>query len=483
MVNQISKNLPLIICGKRVDRAGSFRQIEFPAGNVSIPSINESIVDKIVHHAYKEVLADIPLHEIVSFIYNVGQNWKSRDYVRRRLYIRDLVNFLGYSEKMAELEANWIAMTMSSHAALYDIIDVELGNRHIIDDWVHSADCYVRAFPRGLTLHALAGNVPLAGLTSILRAIITKNHVVVKSSSTDPFTPIAIAQSFQDVDPTHCLTRALSILHWPGGKEGCLEEKLLEASSALCVWGGRSAVRWAAKYFSDAREVIVYGPKRSVAVVDCRHDISEAARRVAHDVCHYDQRACFSVQNVFVIGDKNREYINYLSDAMSLYACILPKGFHNIDENAGQRLLEREALFEGLEARLGENGSWLIVDCEPQLVAVHPLGRTILLTYVDCFESVVSHLSPDVQTVSLHPWSSVFDVRDLFARAGVSRIVEAGMNNIFRPGTAHDSMYPLQRMVRFAACEFPSEYRFKAQTVQIDQTFFLEKNKFLEFVP
>ncbi len=75
---------------------------------------------------------------------------------------------------MARLEANWIAMLLCSKSALYDIVNYDLGSIHVLDEWLPRGDCYVKAQPKGVSVHLLAGNVPLSGVTSILRAILTK---------------------------------------------------------------------------------------------------------------------------------------------------------------------------------------------------------------------------------------------------------------------------------------------------------------------
>ena len=44
-------------------------------------------------------------------------------------------------------------------------------------------------------------------------------------------------------------------------------------------------------------------------------------------------------------------------------------------------------------------------------------------------------------------------------------------------------MYPLQRMVRFVSHEAPASCLVKGINVPIDQTEFIEHDRFLEFVP
>ncbi|MFH4268025.1 acyl-CoA reductase, partial [Acinetobacter baumannii] len=88
-------------------------------------------------------------------------------------------------------------------------------------------ESYVRAFPKGKSVHLLAGNVPLSGIMSILRAILTKNQCIIKTSSTDPFTANALALSFIDVDPNHPITRSLSVIYWPHQGDTSLAKEIM----------------------------------------------------------------------------------------------------------------------------------------------------------------------------------------------------------------------------------------------------------------
>jgi long-chain-fatty-acyl-CoA reductase len=476
-------HIPIVVNGRRIDSLALEREIMFEEGSLRTPCLNEKSVTDILSHPL-DALARIPLHEVISFLYNVGQNWKAADYPRRRLYVRDCMKWLGCSERVAELDANWLAMTLCSQAAMYDIVRAELGSHHVLDMWIPQEECEVRAFPKGRSFHSLSGNVPLAGVASILRALVTKNQAIVKASSSDPFTPLALALSFQDIDASHPVAQSVSVLSWQAGQENKIEERLILGADVICAWGGQSAMEWAAKYSANTREVIFFGPKRSISLIDCAGTTYDAASRaVAHDVSFCDQQACHSVQNVFVLNDGSARFPEQLSKALDLYARLLPPPARTIDDKTNSTLLRLDGLFNCNKSWMSPNGSWLVIDCEPGTRLQNPLNRTVFVHRISKHEEIFRHLAPDIQTVSLLPWELSYRFRDSFAAAGVSRVVEAGMTNIFRPGTAHDSMYPLQRLVRLVSCEFPHDYRFKSTNVKVDQTLFLEENKFLEFVP
>ncbi len=477
--------LPAIVGGARWRRDPERRSILASAGGqIAVPVLDDACVDAILAQD-PWLLVGVPLGEIAAFLNNVGHNWKSSEYARRRTYIRHLVKHLGYSQKMAETEANWIAMVLSSHYRLYDALAIELGDFRIVDEWVKREEADVRAFPCGRAFHLVAGNVPLSSVVSVLRALLTKNVSVVKASSTDPITPVVLAASFMDVDPDHPVCRALSVVHWRGGTEGETELRLLGGADVICAWGGAEAITWAARNAPAAVEVVKFGPRKSLAVVGAGADLDKAARGLAHDVSMYDQRACFSIQHVFVEAPSEASievFVERLARAFALYQDILPRGQHDFDDRAGLSLSLAEAAVLGAEVRCGQGAAWTIVTGVPPSDE-HPLGRTIYVHPIGSTQEVAAFVTPSIQTVAVAPWSVAAQIRDACALRGASRFVELGMNNVFRTGGTHDGMYAMQRLVRIVSTESPASVHVKGIAVPIDQTLFLEENRFVEFIP
>ncbi|KEY91256.1 acyl-CoA reductase luxC [Candidatus Photodesmus blepharus] len=480
----MEKKVPFVLNGIMYQpSSANDRELVVNGHFVKVPLFSKEVVDAIKS---SKKIEELELHSIINFLYTVGQRWKSEEYSRRRSYIRDLVKFMGYSKQMAKLEANWISMILCSKSALYDIVSSDLGSRHIVDEWIPQGECYVKAFPKGKSVHLLAGNVPLSGITSIVRAIITKNQCIVKVSSSDPFTPTALAMSFIDVDPDHPVTRSLSIVHWSHAHRGdlSLAVQILGEADVVIAWGGEDAIEWAVKHTPPHIDLIKFGPKQSLSIIDDPRDLEAAASGVAHDVCFYDQQACFSTQNVYFVGENFCEFKKKLQSKLSLYANILPKAEQNFDSKVAFSLMEKECLFAGYVVDVGENQSWMMVESPAGLLKNQPLGRCVYVHHVSDVRDAYSYVRKYMtQTVSIYPWESSFKYRDELASCGAERIVESGMNNIFRVGGAHDTMRPLQRLVRFVSQERPFNFTTKDVAVEIEQTRFLEEDKFLVFVP
>ncbi|WP_150139469.1 long-chain-fatty-acyl-CoA reductase LuxC [Candidatus Enterovibrio escicola] len=481
----MDKIIPIVINGQ-VEPFDSDKEthirVNFDGGNsVYLPRITSTHVEKMITY---DNTNNIKLHNIINFLYTVGQRWKNEEYSRRRNYIRELKNYMGYSEQMAKLEANWISMVLCSKSGLYHTVQNELGSRHMLDEWIPQDECYVKAFPKGKSLHLLAGNVPLSGVSSIVRAILTKNQCIIKTSSADPFTAHALAMSFIEVDKNHPITRSLSVLYWSHEEDTSLPEEILQSMDVVVAWGGSSAIEWAVKYSPLMIDVIKYGPKKSISIIDDPEDLVTAATGVAHDICFYDQQACFSSQNVFYMGDSYEEFKEELRNRLGLYARILPKARQSFDEQAVYSLTAKECQFAGLKVEVDPKQDWMIVESSPGVELNQPLGRCVYLHHATRFEDILPFVVKyQTQTVSMYPWTSVFKYRDALAIKGAERIVESGMNNIFRMGGSHDAMRPLQRLVRYISQERPFDFTTIDVAVEIEQTRFLEEDKFLIFVP
>jgi long-chain-fatty-acyl-CoA reductase len=463
--------MPVVVNGVRVSEQGgeAVEPIDLAGdlgATVAVPRLDSRMVGDIIA-LDRGLLANLSLQDIVAFLDRAGRNWKSDQYARRRLYVRQLQDVMGYSEAAALAEADWIGIVLTAHSRMYDQVETELGSRFILDDWVRREEAYVRAFPLGRTVHLLVGNVPVSSVVSIVRALVTKNLCVAKLASTDPITPVSLALSFLDVDPQHPVTRALSVVYWP--HDDPLGTELVRTADAVCAWGGRDAVDWARRQTATEASFVLFGPKRSVALVGRAADRTQAARALAHDVCAYDQRACFSVQQVFVEG-LDQAFVESIEHALDDYREILPLGRQSFDQAAAVSIARVEELFLDSQVLVDDHRSWTLVVRPPGPVLNHPQGRTLYVHPVDRLQEALPFLGPDVQTVAAAPWEVLTGLRDRIAATGVSRMVELGLNNVFRIGGAHDGLYPLNRLVRYASVEVPAAVHGKGMVIPIDQT-------------
>ena len=470
--------LPMVVAGKRFRSRAPVQVLAGRVGEVEMPAFTAEAKDAILS-ADRHQLVDVPIHDIVSFLNRVGKNWRSEDYSRRRLFVRQMQAVLGYSEAAAEHEADWIGAILTSHARMLDLIEVELGSRFIVDDWVRVEEALVRAYPVGLVVHILPGNVATSTLASLLRALLTKNVSVLKVASGDPVTPVSLALSFAEVDPDHPVSRAVNVVYWPEGDP--LGDEVVRSADAVCAWGSASAIEWARSRVAAEASFVPFGPKRSMALVGKGADLAKAASGLAHDVSAYDQAACFSMQRVFVDTTVVDDFLVELESALRHYEELLPPQRLTVDEAAQLNAQRTDLVFGGAKEYASATRAAILV-APPDQVVGSPLGHTILVHPVDDLRQAYEHVDHGVQTVAAAPWELLAEHRHALAVRGVSRFVELGLAKVFRVGGSHDGMRPLQRLVRFVSQEAPVREIPKGMVLPLDLTKIIENRSFQDVV-
>ncbi|MFF0487654.1 aldehyde dehydrogenase family protein [Nocardia sp. NPDC004068] len=466
--------VPFVVDGKRV--SGRERQ-RIRVGDhceVVLPVFDDELAQRLAA-VDRHLLTDVPLSEITAILHRVGKNWRSDEYTLRRLYITRLRAIMGYSEQAAEAEADWIAAILCSHSRMHDLVELELGSQFVLDEWVHSDEATVRAFPRGLVVHIMPGNVPSSNILSLVRALITKNVSVAKVASGDPVTAMSLALSILDVAPDHPVARAINVVYWPEGDPRGTD--LVRSADAVCAWGGGAALEWAHEHTAPEAAFLPFGPKWSFALVGADADLKAAALGAAHDVSRYDQAACFSTQRAYVEEAVLDRFLAELAPALERYEKLLPPRALDVDDSAQLNLARLHVQFEDGTVRFAAGRAAVIV-APPAARTAAPLGRTLIVHPVRDLRESYAYADPSVQTVACAPWDIVTEHRDALARRGVSRFVDLGLSNFFRVGGAHDGLRPLQRLVRFASTEAPARVRPKGMVLEVDQTDFLEHRRY-----
>ena len=346
----------------------------------------------------------------------------------------------------------------------FETIGAEFGSERFLDEWEPRGEfTIVRGFPRGLVLHYLVGNVPLAGMYSVIRSIITRNVTLAKIPSRDPVSALGIVSAMIEVDPEHPVSRSLSAVYYPRDAE--ISAACLKSADAVCVWGSHDAVSEVKRAVPPGVPVAEYGPRRSLAVIDLdRCDPVRAAYRLAEDVCYYDQEACVNVQRAFVAGDL-AAFVPVLGRYLDAFADRHPLVSENPDVLAHRSASILEARFLGWPVVEGRD--WAIVLPESVTsVREHPLARVIYLHRVESPAEVGQHLSRDVQTMAVFPWALALEHRDEWARRGVDRFADLGWSRLPRVGWSHDGSYGLHALVRIVELERDSTYLGKYSQVK-----------------
>jgi long-chain-fatty-acyl-CoA reductase len=454
-------HLPIIVNGdvRFPDGQRETIAIDYVDGlRVEIPAVTDEEIAEIL--ANRERLDQLSLAEVSQFLTNGGTKWFNAADPLREESLDLCQRATGLSKAMVERDY-WMASTsLMFRSVFYDLLEAELGDCHIMDEWVRRQAARVRAFPRGRALHVMVGNVPVASIYSLMRSVLTKNHSVLKLPSRDPFTTTYFVRALIEANGAdHPLSRSLSVLYWPRGST--VFDRLVKGADLVVGWGQGASLEAIKGRIPHSVPYLEFGPKRSFSVVWTDGiDLDKAAMRVAHDVAAYDQEACYSPQRLFVIGEAG-PLVEALCSWLDVQQRLIPHGRQSPDIESHLLRAEMEARYRGWRVHSGDG--WNVIESDdPLALSEHPLSRTLFVHRIESERDVVPFIDDETQTIGIYPYDPhVLRVGELFGRSGALRVVEVGLAAYPRQGFTHDGGFPMHYFVRLVCLEAPAHYSYK----------------------
>lgn len=345
------------------------------------------------------------------------------------------------------------------------VLETNFGNKRCaLDKPVANAGGALRAAPRGVVGHWVAGNVPTLALFSWALATLGKNPSILRVSKTSLdavrrlFGAIGAARfQWQGRELSGAILLAqTSVVHFPSEATE-LNNRLSLACDARAIWGGSEAVR-AVRVLDclEHCEDLVFGPKFSLAVADRLiladpKRRSELARNLAREVAAFEQAACSSPQMLFLEGtiEEHQSWLEELHDAFVKQQRAPRTG---VSETAAARILRLRASYgltpgQRVLASPGTEHSILAADGAELVEAVQ--ARTLFVRGTKSLDDCLPLLSPKIQTIGLAIDDPELRARfaEAAVRSGISRCVSVGTMNYFE--TPWDGMLPVSRLVRW----------------------------------
>ena len=324
----------------------------------------------------------------------------------------------------------------------------------------------LRAAPRGLVCHWVAGNVPTLAMFSWVMAILAKNASIVRVSRSSVQ---AVRTLFQAVERAHVeyqgqvyggktLLERTCVVHYPSD-DATLNEAMSLVADARVVWGGSEAVRAITQLPRlEHCEDVIFGPKFSLSVADVATLTNPAAREklvhnLVRDVLIFDQGACSSPQVLYVEGslDEISELVDMLDAEFTAANRRTPK--QQISETTAANIIRVRAEY-GLSdehlvrAPLDTSYSILLKQGVDLPDAIQ--SRTLFVRSVEDALDIVPLLSPKIQTigVAISDDAKRMAFTEAAAVSGVSRCVPLGTMNFY--DMPWDGMLPVSRLVRWS---------------------------------
>lgn len=343
------------------------------------------------------------------------------------------------------------------------------GHPEALDGFVPLGDAdpmLLRAQPRGLAVHWVAGNVPMLAMLSLLQSLLCKNANLVKVSHKSAGLLPHLLQAFTDIRYTNrrgetvsgrSLTDSVVLVYADRNDEAAARELSLAADVRI-AWGGRQAVEaimGLPRRF--ATEDIIFGPKLSLAVVGAERladpkMASRAAASIAADACALDQHGCNSPHTVFVERGGNiapSGFAKLLADAMEVECRRAP--LQQVDPAAAMNVLGVRTEYDMRGDAYYSNGmSWTVAYSESDVGLADPVYlRTVFVRPVDDVFDVVAFCFRGTQTVGLAVDERRHRLADALTAQGVDRCPNVGSMRLYE--TPWDGLFPMERLVRWVS--------------------------------
>lgn len=373
---------------------------------------------------------------------------------------------------------------MFTREGMTQLVDKTIGLAYI-DGWVPSGGDYDCVSIRAVgtrQLHITAGNVPVVAAMTVARAGLTKSDILIKSPSNDPLTANAIARTLIGLAPDHPLTKHIAVAYWKGGDE-FMDSQIIRTSriDKITAWGGMSSVKHIQKFLKPGIDLTALNPKYSMSMIgretfESEAAMDEAAIGLATLAGFYNQTACASTRIVYVESDTDEDSITKVVELgrkmVAAYAEIPP--LLSMPFVTRNRELEEEMEAVALEDDFyhveGDtlNGGFVLSKFNDRVEFFDKLNnRVVNLVPVNDLNEVIKWCDDTTQTVGLYPESRREGLRDMFALAGIQRLVslEGGdamtvyaNSHHMPPGSPHDGIEPMRRSVRWVVDMRPANH-------------------------
>jgi hypothetical protein len=215
-----------------------------------------SIISDI--HKNKDLIVDVPILALIEILDKLGKSFIT-------------------NKKLRKIEgSNFLALWLK-RKNLIDMIDINLSDIKYLDEFVEiKENQYIKAQPRGLVAHWIAGNVPTLGIFSLVQSILCKNLNILRIPEKSVDTVIPILKELNNIKIEHNnkkyngsdIVKSLSVIYYPRDNTKA-NEMLSKNADAKLIWGGKESVKQIRNLPAKEHcEDIIFGPKYSFGVFD-----------------------------------------------------------------------------------------------------------------------------------------------------------------------------------------------------------------------
>jgi hypothetical protein len=471
----MSFTVPLLLRGQVIDEA----TVEFGGrrGGVSFraPELSKHLNDLTLNSPSKMGdLYSISLEEIFDFLARLGERLHPADNKHLQESFELSRATSGLSDSILRHHYDGIPNYFRKEATR-DIAERLVGIDYL-EGWVEQPQTIQRNTRLSIravgarAVHIIAGNVPVVGVTTVIRNAITRSDAIIKTPSNDPLTTAAVVRTMIEMDPDHPVTRHVSVAYWKGG-DTAVEEYLYDPRriEKIIAWGGFAGIKHLTQYLQPGLDLITLDPKHSATIIGPEAFADDAtldaiAKRLALDVGVLNQEGCVNARVVYVQSGTNAagiEKANELGKRMFAALQRLPDHLSTPHKAFDPELkAELDALsfvedeFKLYGGRRNE-GAVIVSQSDMAVDFARMLAcRVANIVPIDDVETAARSVNAYTQTIGIYPESLKAALRDRLAFQGAQRLVSlGGAATLMQTPQPQDGIEPLRRSVKWITDE------------------------------
>lgn len=328
-------------------------------------------------------------------------------------------------------------------------LKLNLGNIDYLNDYIQvEEEKYIKAQPRGVVCHWMAGNVPTLGIYSVLQSILCKNSNILRV----PFECISTVYELLvlldnilivyegNTYSSKVILRNIALIYFNSMDEHHNSQMSLKADARI-VWGGDTAVK-AISILPKKNTCVdlIFGPKYSFAVFDKSaiesEDFEEYLENTVTDIIAFKQKGCSSPQVLFL--EKSKLPLEEIAQILSRKFEKIVKRYNNLDleESIAAKIINKRGEYSLCLDKMLYTSKGLqytiLIDSEIKLE--QPItGRTIFIKQVDDILEVCPLITKSIQTIGIASKNinKVIDFTGKVTALGVDRVVKVGYMNLY----------------------------------------------------
>jgi hypothetical protein len=350
------------------------------------------------------------------------------------------------------------------------------GQRDILDKFVQDKNNPIRrlrAIPKGVVVHWLAGNVPLLGMLGLVQSIITKNVNILKAPSHNSGVLPALLNEIKKIDIKYSSGRiiygkdivsSIAVVYY-NRENYYAAETLSKFSDVRVAWGGSDSVNSVMSLpRRHTTEDVIFGPKLSYMAIgkeflSLETNIDKLIKKISIDCSVFDQYACASPHTIFIEEGADispKEFCEKLALNMEKTSIRIPK--NPVDGGTIGNIQSKRMKYEFTADVWSSSGTtWtILLDDDWKSGLANPTySRVITIRSIPNIIDSAYFSNKDIQTISLGMNNDrKIEYANIAAMLGASRFPDIGRMTHF--DTPWDGLNLIQRLVKYVSIGGPA---------------------------